>query len=202
MGNSGQRDLRAATRAMSAAGRSLAAVDLVAALEAERAAVKALERAFARDRYILRALPGRAELDGSRRLTGDLSKASDWVRVVPPRPIDRRLIGLQDVLRGLGELSAGADGDRASGRQRAFVLAAEALRIDASSPALRQAAADLQRAGDEWDRADTLARTRALGEIAAIVVGEARQAIADAPSPGFGSSPALAGAFAEALKRR
>jgi len=202
MGNSGQRDLRAATRAMSTAGRALTAEDLAAALAAEKAAVKALERAFARDRYILRALPGRTELDATRRLTGDLAKASDWVRIVPPRPIDRRLVGLQDLVSGLGGLTTAASADRTADARQAYVLAAEALRIDAASPVLRQAAADLQRAGDEWTRTDALAKNRTLAAIATAVAGEARKAMADASWPAFGSSSPLAGAFADALRQR
>src|SRR4029078_10842773 len=54
--NRGQRDLRAATIAMSQAEKLLTAATLGDALAAERAAVAALQRPFARDRYILRAL--------------------------------------------------------------------------------------------------------------------------------------------------
>ena len=53
--NRGQRDLRAATIAMSQAEKLLTAANTADALVAERAAVAALQRAFARNRYILRA---------------------------------------------------------------------------------------------------------------------------------------------------
>ena len=55
--NRGQRDLRAATIAMSQAEKLLTGTNTAEALVAERAAVTALQRAFARDRYILRASP-------------------------------------------------------------------------------------------------------------------------------------------------
>src|SRR5262245_26164436 len=78
--NRGQRDLRTATIAMSQAEKLLTGVNLPAALGAERAAVAALQRAFARDRYILRALASQARLDASRRLTGDVSSERQQVR--------------------------------------------------------------------------------------------------------------------------
>src|SRR5204863_2272280 len=52
--NRGQRDLRAATIAMSQAEKLLTGTNTAEALVAERAALTALQRAFARDRYILR----------------------------------------------------------------------------------------------------------------------------------------------------
>ena len=74
--NRGQRDLRAATIAMSQAEKQLTAANTGEALTAERAAVAALQRAFWRDRYILRALATRSRLDLARRLTGSLSEAT------------------------------------------------------------------------------------------------------------------------------
>ena len=63
--NRGQRDLRAATIAMSQAEKLLTGANTAEALVAERAAVTALQRAFSRDRYILRALATRSQLDPS-----------------------------------------------------------------------------------------------------------------------------------------
>ena len=83
--NRGQRDLRAATIAMSQAEKLLTGANTAEALVAERAAVTALQRAFSRDRYILRALATRSQLDPARRLTGSLGDASDWRRVPPTR---------------------------------------------------------------------------------------------------------------------
>src|SRR5262249_46179740 len=82
LANRGQRDLRAATIAMSQAEKLLTAANPTEALAAERDAVAALQRAFARDRYILRASPSRADVDPRRRLTGSLSEAAGWVRQV------------------------------------------------------------------------------------------------------------------------
>src|SRR4029077_20349647 len=73
--NRGQRDVRAATIAMSQAEKLLTGANTREALPAQRAAVAALQRAFSRDRYILRALATRSRLDPARRLTGNLSDA-------------------------------------------------------------------------------------------------------------------------------
>src|SRR5262249_46809967 len=106
--NRGQRDVRAATIAMSQAEKLLTGADTADALVAERAAVAALQRAFARDRYILRALASRSQLDLSRRLTGDLRAAADWRRSLPDAPVNRRAAQLQDLLRGVGGLNRSA----------------------------------------------------------------------------------------------
>ena len=87
--NRGQRDLRAATIAMSQAEKLLTGANTAEALVAERAAVTALQRAFSRDRYILRALATRSQLDPARRLTGSLADADGWRRVAPDVPANR-----------------------------------------------------------------------------------------------------------------
>src|SRR5471032_307970 len=104
--NRGQRDLRAATIAMSQAEKLLTGTNTAGALIAERAAVTALQRAFSRDRYILRALATRSQLDPARRLTGNLAEAADWRGILPDVPANRRAALLQDVLRGIAELIA------------------------------------------------------------------------------------------------
>jgi hypothetical protein len=102
--NRGQRDLRAATIAMSQAEKLLTGTNTADALIAERAAVAALQRAFARDRYILRALATRSQLDPARRLTGSLADATGWRRTPSDVPGNRRTALLQDLLRGIAEL--------------------------------------------------------------------------------------------------
>jgi hypothetical protein len=217
--NHGQRDVRAATIAMSQAEKLLTGVDLARALVAERAAVAALQRAFSRQRYILRALATRSQLDPTRRLTGNLSEARDWRRPVVDLPANRRTALLQDLLRGIAELSRGQTRDRpgtdpgqtpgessrpaGSGepfRERALVLAEEAIRADPDAALLRQAATALQRAADA--AADPALRSSALAAAATVVVSEARRAFAEAP-PGLAPvAPALRGAFADALDAR
>jgi hypothetical protein len=194
--NRGQRDLRAATIAMSQAEKLLTAANLGDALAAERAAVAALQRAFARDRYILRALPTRSALDLARRLTGATTGASGWRRSVPDAPVNRRAALLADLLDGVSSLDGRAGDAFAAG---ARLLAEEAIRIDPSSGALRDVATELQRAAGS---ADAAVRTRALAAAGKAAAAEAAHAHADASSPASTPAPRLAGAFAEAIVRR
>ncbi len=215
--NRGQRDVRDATQAMSRAGKFLTGAQLTPALAAERAAVAALQRAFSKDRYILRALAARSQLDLSRRLTGDLSQASDWRRRIADVPANRRTALLQDLLQRLGALTdadamapraqrrrvdpagaaAEAENDDRSG---VLLLAEQALRIDPDSAVLRQASADLQRVADTWSTSTNEGRARAIGLIAAHVADEAKKAMAAAPAQWQLPAPALRGAFADALR--
>jgi hypothetical protein len=199
--NRGQRDVRAATIAMSQAQKLLTAADTADALVAERAAVVALQRAFSRDRYILRALATHTPLDPTRRLTGNMTGAADWRRTLPETPANRSIARLEDLLSGLADLSrdAGVDaGSVAPFRSRARVLAEEAIRIDAQSAALRQAATELQRAADAGDRS---ARLRAIGAAAAAAATEARHAHAGATTMIPTIAPALTGAFSDVVSR-
>ncbi len=215
--NRGQRDLRAATIAMSQAEKLLTGANTADALVAERAAVTALQRAFSRDRYILRALATRSQLDPARRLTGSLGDATGWRRTPPDAAVNRRVALLQDLLRGIAELvgvrlepditqTASRSTETtdtaplASGfsRTRALVLAEEAIRIDPSSAPLREAATELQRAADT---ADPAARSKALTAASAAAASEARRAGADAPLTPPLVAPALSGAFLDAIVR-
>jgi len=194
--NRGQRDVRAATVAMSQAEKALSGADTVEALAAERSAVAALQRAFARDRYILRALGSRSQLDLSRRLTGSTAGAHDWRRPIAPAPENRRAALLEDLLRGLAELARTAP----SASAHAAVLAAEAIRIDPASPAMRDVAAAMQRLGrSSGDRVST---AQALSAATRAAIAESRRAHAD---PAVGADrPArpLAAAFEAALRDR
>ena len=193
--NRGQRDLRAATIAMSQAEKLLTGTNTGEALVAERAAVAALQRAFARDRYILRALASRANLDPARRLTGDLKGASGWVRSIAPAPEDRRAAQLQDLMAGIGAFVRDAN---TLGSARAAVLARQALRIDPESLPLRSAATGLQAVADTWTETSAGARRQTLDAVAAQVAAEAARALAAAPFPS--ASSRLAGPFADALR--
>ena len=191
--NRGQRDVRAATIAMSQAEKLLTGANTGEALVAERAAVAALQRAFARDRYILRALATRGQLDLARRLTGDTTGAADWWRTVPAVPANRRAALLQDLLHGISQLNAGQP---ESFGPAARLLAEEAIRIDPASSALRQVATDLQRAAGATDP-DTGAR--ALADAGAAAATEARAAHAEATPDLRAPSGPLVGAFADAI---
>ena len=77
-------DLIRAIRSMSRAATELTARDLAKALVDEKAALVYLQGAFARARYILRALTERERLDLTRRLTGSLVGALRDARPAAP----------------------------------------------------------------------------------------------------------------------
>jgi hypothetical protein len=190
--NRGQADLRAATIAMSQAQKLLTGANTVDALTAERAAVVALQRAFTRDRYILRALATRSQLDFTRRLTGNAEGAADWHRVPPDRPANRRIARLEDLVSGLAELQHAV-----MFRQQALVLAEEAERIDPASAAMRDVATALQQAAS----GDPATRTKALSAAALAATTESRKAHADAAVSLPAAARGLSGAFADALDK-
>jgi len=191
--NRGQRDVRAATIAMSQAERLLTGANVHDALVAERAAVAALQRAFARDRYILRALAARSQLDLTRRLTGATTDSADWQRVVPDAPANRRAALLQDLLKGVSELGGR---EPASFAASARLLAEEAVRVDPASESLRQVATALQRAATATDPE---ARSRAVSAAGAAAAAEARRAHADAAVDAYTPAAPLFGAFSDAM---
>jgi len=194
--NRGQRDLRAATIAMSQAEKLLTGASTREALTAERAAVAALQRAFARDRYILRALGSRTELDMKRRLTGTVADATGGRRERPPTRPNRRPALLQDLLAGIGALKANG-----SSAAAATTLAREALRIDAESAVLRKAAEDLQKLADAWTATPSNARNATIDALASSVATEAARALGAPQTAPVFASPSLAGGFAEAWRK-
>ena len=201
LANRGQRDLRDATVAMSRAEQLLTAGDPAAALTAERAAVSSLQRAFARDRYLLRALASRTALDPARRLTGNRAGSRELRLPATGAPENRRAARLQDLVLGVGGVSR----DLASGevdRARVLVLAEAALRVDPDAPVLRSASADLQRVSDTWSSTSRDERARALDAITAALAAESRRALAD-PMPELPSTaPALQRALEAARSER
>jgi hypothetical protein len=144
--NRARRDISAAVGHMTLAERGLAAFSSTAALPPARAAVEALQRAFGRSRYILRAMPVRSRIDRSRRLSGELRAASDWLREAdaePGRSDPSRARALLARLRDL--TSAGRQADRAALIQ----LAEEALSVNPESVEWQDVAARLTRGDTE-----------------------------------------------------
>jgi hypothetical protein len=140
--NRARRDISAAVRHMTIAERGLAAFSTPASLPPARAAVEALQRAFGRSRYILRAMPVRSRIDRSRRLSGELRGASGWLRDADPgrdRSVPSRARALLGRLREL--TSAGGQADRAALVQ----LAEEAIAVTPGSVEWQEVAARLTR---------------------------------------------------------
>lgn len=146
--NSATAEMMNAIREMSRAEARLNAGDTGGALPFERAALKALQRAFDRRRYFLRTLPERARIDPSRRLTGDLALArSSTIGTAAPEPDQ----GMQRARALLDEL--GAPG---AARGNLALLASRMLALDSSSEALQNAALQLTAAQDDDARARAL----------------------------------------------
>jgi hypothetical protein len=80
--NTARRDITRAIGFMTRAEQGLVASNTTSALPPAREAVEALQRAFGRSRYLLRALASRTPLDPSRRLTGNTSTADVWRRAI------------------------------------------------------------------------------------------------------------------------
>jgi hypothetical protein len=76
------REVWRAVSHMTVVEQALARHDTAAALTAAVKAVEALQRAFTRNRYILRTLPSRLRIDPSRRLAGELDEVKDENRPV------------------------------------------------------------------------------------------------------------------------
>ncbi len=193
--NRGQRDLLAATRAMSRAEQLLAGADTARALGAERTALAALQRAFDRRRYILRALPDRRAIDPSRRLTGEIASARSWTRVGVAIEVDEIAARLQPLQARVAAL-LDAPPDPAAGA----ALAARVLQID---PADR----DVQTAGramlDAGRGPDAAAWRAALQQVSRLLQARLQPRLAPAASSDRGAGATrLAGAFADALARR
>ena len=103
MVNRGRVALVEAIRLMSRSNTLLNNVDPKAALPVEKAALAALQQAFSRTRYLLRALTQRERLDLSRRLTGVLTLASRDAQAQANPPIDPTIAALR---RALADVAA------------------------------------------------------------------------------------------------
>jgi Domain of unknown function (DUF4175) len=121
--NTARKEIVTAIQHMGRAEQGMATVSTNAALPPARAAVEALQRAFARNRYFLRTLPVRSRIDPSRRLTGELSGTADWDRSLTPIPADHSTQVARDLLARLLNMGP-ADFN---------VMAEEALTVDPSS---------------------------------------------------------------------
>ncbi len=99
--NTARREIFTAISHMGLAEQGLVAVDTATALAQAKLAVDALQRAFGRNRYLLRTLPVRSRVDPSRRLTGKLDEARNWTRKLPAPTGDARARAIRDLLAAL-----------------------------------------------------------------------------------------------------
>ena len=203
--NRGQRDLRAATIAMSQAEKLLTGANT-----AGRADRRARRRHRAAARVLARSLhPARAGDAQSARSGAPADRQPGGShRLAPPSrptsPANRRAAVLQDLLSGIAERGLTCRLNRAvqgGGHRSGSARSSSPRRRSASIRPRRrcgQTATELQRAAGA---ADVATRSKALAAAAAAAASEARRAQADAPLPSPSIAPALSGAFADAMRR-
>jgi hypothetical protein len=138
--NTGQVELITAIREMSRAEARLNTADTAQALDYERAALRALQRAFDRRRYLLRTLPERARIDLSRRLSGELDRARSSTQPASATSADPFLDRAREVLRELDSVT--------SLPINAPALASRILALEPASEDLQNAALEVTAARD------------------------------------------------------
>lgn len=106
MDNSGRADLGRAIREMSRASAELTDGNIKVALEAEKTALAAMQRALSRRRFILRTLTERESIDDTRRLTGTMADLARSRRKTADPAVPPSVVALREGLAQLGELAA------------------------------------------------------------------------------------------------
>lgn len=151
--NAAQIELLTAIREMSRAEARLNDGDTADALTFERSALRALQRAFDRRRYLLRTLPERTRIDLTRRLSGELDAARSSAAAAALTEDDPVVVRA----RGLVADLMAADSSAAS----LTLLASRMLAIDASAESLQAAAAALATAREPEARRTAARRAQA-----------------------------------------
>ncbi len=98
MVNRGRTALLTAIRAMSRAALTLGEQDLTTALRHEKTALNNLQEAFARQRFLMRALTQREALDFTRRLTGSLDSIAREPRPMPVGDVEGQRLAIRGIL--------------------------------------------------------------------------------------------------------
>jgi hypothetical protein len=146
--NNARKDISAAIHQMSLSEQGLTAVDTGRALPPAKAAVEALQRAFGRNRYILRSLAARSRIDPSRRLTGELDAAADWRRKLTPVVVDRTMRESRALMVELLDIAAAIHARGQVPDQRFTRLAEQALAVEPAAAEWQDVAAKLIRLRD------------------------------------------------------
>jgi hypothetical protein len=187
LANQGQAALLGATRAMSRAEARLVAGDTVTALVAEREALRLLQQAFDRRRFLLRPVAERARIDPARRLEG----------TTPPGPSRPLPVTTAEREAGWDAVERAALALARAGGDSGLDLVAPAARVavlESGDGRATAAAAALVRADN------VAARAAALIEAQRVVHAAAARRLA-VPMNGADDRP-LSGAVADAVRRR
>ena len=202
LANQGRADLLRAIRSMSRAAARLADFALTDALPHEKEALTYLQRAFSRNRYILRMLAERERLDDSRRLTGTLRDLARNARPASEAEPPPRVVALRRVLVDLAALGTSTLSADESARV-VSALAQRLLTIDPASAELRDVATTLGAAARQPAAlASPASRTATLVPAATALAAAIRaQLPADSRRRANADLDALAGALASALRQ-
>ena len=199
--NQGRVDMMRAIRAMSRASTALTESNLDVALQQERAALDNLMRAFARSRFILRALTQRERIDLERRLSGALNMTAGLSAPVAMSVPDERTVALRRLLADVASM-ASADASAVASARRATVASLDLLRTDPSSDTLRVLAGRVQRAASLVAGGSTNAARVQMDSLLEQVSALLASSLPAAPAPvGSLESHALDGALRDALRR-
>lgn len=198
--NQGRFALIRAIRSMSRAFAALNEGELATALIEEKLALDFLQGAFARTRYILRALTEREQIDLERRLTGATENAGRDIRPALALAESEQSGILRATLAGVAALVTGEFSSTDAGR--VTMLAEQVLRSDPSSAVLQEIANGLLEAAMAL-RSGATGQARAQLDRAATALSDRLRA-AMPSSPAVRSNPAvdrLDGALTDALRR-
>jgi hypothetical protein len=166
---------------MSQAAGALTTADLVTALAREKKAVVQLQEAFARARFLMRALSQREQLDLTRRQTGKLDSTAHATTPIPDGERDARRTAWRSVLADVLALSAHPPSDAGV----LTSLAERVLQIDATSPVAQRIASQLSAAGRaSWTSAAAkMQLDSAATALSGVVRDGLRPAASAAPTP-------------------
>jgi len=193
--NTARREISRSVDHMTRTEQALTTTDTGSALRQARLAVEALQRAFGRNRYILRSLATRDRIDPSRRLTGKLDGARTSERTQA-----RTEDSSSQKIRDLFNATVAVGDDLSAGRgvePKLSVLSERALAIDPADATWQRIAKRFETARDRTTRAAALEDLREAGRL--IAIEAQRVALAGEPVPGAGSI--LRGAWADELPR-
>lgn len=198
--NQGRVDMMRAIRAMSRASAELTQANLDQALRDERTALDNLMRAFARSRFILRALTQRERIDLDRRLSGSLNLSAGLsvpaAAAAPPErvPALRRL---------LAELAALSSGDSAEVRwERAAETSFDLLRAEPASDTLRRLTTSIQEFGRDVQRRRAPESRHRLDSLLNHITSLIASSLPTAPDASSSGRGALEGALRDAIRAR
>lgn len=198
--NSGRADLGRAIREMSRASAELTEGNVKVALEAEKAALTAMQRALSRRRFILRTLTERESIDDTRRLTGTLSELARTRRATADPEVPPSVVALRQGLAHLGELTARPALTRADADAMTTVTA-QLLKTAAGDRAIVDVVAVLSKAGEAMTANREQDARAALADAANRMTAILRLAAPSSTAGDDRDQRRLKGALADALRR-